>query len=342
MASSPDLAPLAHGGDLGVARKLFPGAPEPFLDLSTGINPNPYPAGSLTPEALTRLPQLEELARLTEIAAAAYGAPSPSHVVVAPGSQILVAQTAFLLARGRASVLATTYSEHGRAAELAGHNVVEAAEIGELAEARIAIVVNPNNPDGRAVAQGALLALSDRLRRRGGLLLVDEAFMEVGPAEASLCEYVEQGNIVVLRSLGKFYGLAGLRLSFAIAPPEIATRIAAALGPWPVSGAALAIGAQALADAAWREKTRAALAEAALRLDACLVRAGLEVIGGTSLFRLVRTPRTQAVFQCLGEQGVLVRRFEREPGWLRFGLPGDESGWQRLEQALATCGKLPT
>jgi cobalamin biosynthetic protein CobC len=336
MASSPDLAPLVHGGDLGAARKLFPNAPEPFLDLSTGINPNPYPVGHLPSDAFTRLPQPEALSRLTEIAAEAYGAPSPAHVVAGPGSQILVAQTAFLLTRGRASVLAPTYFEHGRAAELAGHNVVEAADIGELAEARIAIVVNPNNPDGRIVAKDVLLALSDRLRRRGGLLLVDEAFMEVGPAEASLCEYVEQGNILVLRSFGKFYGLAGLRLSFAVAPPEIATRIAAALGPWPVSGAALAIGAQALADVAWREKTRATLAEAALRLDAYLVRAGLEVIGGTSLFRLAQTPHAETLFRRLGEQGVLVRRFEREPNWLRFGLPGGESDWQRLETALVT------
>jgi cobalamin biosynthetic protein CobC len=336
MAASPDLAPLPHGGNLAAARKLFPGAPEPFLDLSTGINPNPYPAGQLDRDALTRLPQPEALARLATIAAATYGAPSPAHVAVAPGSQILVAQTAFILTRGRASIFAPTYSEHRRAAELAGHSVVEAADIGELAEARLAIVVNPNNPDGRILAKDTLLALSDRLRRRGGLLLVDEAFMEVGPAEASLCEYVEQGNIVVLRSFGKFYGLAGLRLSFAIAPPAIATRIAAALGPWPVSGAALAIGAEALADAAWREKTRAALAEAALRLDASLVRTGLEVIGGTSLFRLVRTPDATQHFHRLGERGVLVRRFDRQPTWLRFGLPGDEDDWQKLAGALAS------
>lgn len=334
MATTPDFAPLSHGGDLDAARKLFPGAPEPFLDLSTGINPNPYPVPELPADVYARLPQPEALARLAKIAAETYGAPSPAHVVVAPGSQILVAQTAFLLARGRASVLAPTYAEHGRAAELAGHNVVEAADVGELTEARIAIVVNPNNPDGRIVAKDALLVLSDRLRRRGGLLLVDEAFMEVGPAEASLCEYVEQGNIVVLRSFGKFYGLAGLRLSFAIAPPEIATRIAAALGPWPVSGAALAIGAEALTDAVWREKTRAALAEAALKLDACLVRAGLEVIGGTSLFRLVRAKEAAQLFQSLGEAGILVRRFAEHPSWLRFGLPGSEDAWERLAAAL--------
>ncbi len=163
-----------------------------------------------------------------------------------PARRFSLTQTAFLLARGRAAVLAPTYAEHGRVAELAGHNVVEMAEIGQLADARIAIVVNPNNPDGRVVAKDTLLALADRLRRRGGLLLVDEAFMDVGPDGASLGEHVEEGNIVVLRSFGKFYGLPGVRLSFALAAPNIAARLAAALGPWPVSGAAIAIGTEAL------------------------------------------------------------------------------------------------
>lgn len=331
-----DPAPPAHGGDVGAARKLFPGAPAPFLDLSTGINPQPYPIEELPPDVYTRLPQPDAVARLTAIAAQAYAAPSPAHVVAAPGSQILVAQTAFLLARGRASVLAPTYAEHGRMAELAGHNVVEVADIGQLADARIAIVVNPNNPDGRVVSRDALLALADRLRRRGGLLLVDEAFMEVGPDGASLGDQREYGNIVVLRSFGKFYGLAGLRLSFAIAAPDIAARLAAALGPWPVSGAALVIGAAALADTAWREKTRASLAAAALRLDVLLAESALEIVGGTSLFRLARSKEAAQLFQHLGENGILVRRFTEHPTWLRFGLPGGDAEWERLRRALAS------
>jgi cobalamin biosynthetic protein CobC len=335
MTSPPEFAPLVHGGDLDAARKLFPGAAEPFLDLSAGINPNHYPIPQLQPDSFTRLPQPEALAKLLAVAAEAYGAPSPAYVAAGPGSQILVTQTAFLLARGRASVLAPTYAEHGRVAELAGHNVVELAEIGQLADARIAIVVNPNNPDGRLIAQDTLLALADRLRRRGGLLLVDEAFMDVGPDDASLGEYVEQGNIVVLRSFGKFYGLPGVRLSFALAAPNIIARLTAALGPWPVSSAAIAVGTEALADSAWRLAARKTLTEASGRLDAVLTRAGLNPIGGTSLFRLVRTADAGRLFQTLGEAGILVRRFVEHPTWLRFGLPGAEPEWQRLEHALA-------
>jgi cobalamin biosynthesis protein CobC len=334
-----ELAPIDHGGDLAAARKLFPGAPEPFLDLSTGINPNPYPVPQLPPDHLTRLPEPASLAELTEIAAKAYGAPLATHVAAAPGSQILVAQVAFLLARGRVAVLAPTYAEHARVVELAGHNVIEVADVGQCDGARIAIVVNPNNPDGRIVAKDALLALADRLRRRGGLLLVDEAFMDVAAEGASLGDHVEHDNIVVLRSFAKFYGLAGLRLSFALASPQITARLAAALGPWPVSGAALAIGAKALADTAWRETTRASLAEQAARLDGLLEAARLEVIGGTSLFRLVRTAGAERLlFRQLGETGIVVRRFAEQPTWLRFGLPGGEPEWQRLRSALNSRG----
>jgi len=316
-----DLAPLVHGGDLDAARKLFPGAPEPFLDLSTGINPNPYPVPQLPADVFAKLPEPGALAALAAIAAKAYGAPSSAHVVAGSGSQILAAQASFLLARGRAAVLAPTYAEHGRVAELAGHNVVEVAEVGQLADARIAIVVNPNSPDGRIIAKDALLSLADRLRRRGGLLLVDEAFMDVGPEGASLGGQVECGNIVVLRSFGKFYGLAGLRLSFAIAAPN---------------SAALAIGAAALADTQWKERTRIMLGEAALKLDTCLGKAGPEIMGGTSLFRLVRTKEAARLFQSLGQAGIMVRRFAEHPIWLRFGLPGGESEWRRLETALAS------
>jgi cobalamin biosynthetic protein CobC len=342
MTIQGEFAPLDHGGDLAAARKLFPGAPEPFLDLSTGINPYPYPVLHLPPDLFTRLPEPASLAELAELAAKAYGAPSAAHVVAAPGSQILVAQVAFLLARGRAAVLAPTYAEHARVAELAGHTVIEVADVGQLEGVRLAIVVNPNNPDGRIVAKDPLLALADRLRRRGGLLLVDEAFMDVAAEGASLADHVEHDNIVVLRSFGKFYGLAGLRLSFALASPQITARLAAALGPWPVSGVALAIGAKALTDTAWRDTTRASLAQATLKLDVLLAQAGLQVIGGTSLFRLARTAEAERLFRRLGEAGIAARRFAERPTWLRFGLPGGEPEWQRLRSALNSRGSSPS
>jgi cobalamin biosynthesis protein CobC len=140
---------------------------------------------------------------------------------------------------------------------------------------------------------------------------------------------------VVLRSFGKFFGLAGLRLGFALARPEIAVRLAAALGPWAVSGLAVAIGQTALADTGWAEAMRERLEEEARRLDAVLTGAGIEIVGGTPLFRLVRTSAADRLFHQLGRVGILVRRFPENPAWLRFGLPASEAAWHRLRAALA-------
>ncbi len=334
-AESLTRAALTHGGDLGAARPLFPGAPEPFIDLSTGINPHGYPLPSLPHEVFARLPEPGELARLAEIAARAYGAPSADHVVPAPGTQSLLVRVAALIPSGRAVVLGPTYAEHARAAALVGHAVAEVGDIAQLADADLAVVTNPNNPDGRVVAPAALLKLAGALRARNGLLVVDEAYMDVGPAEASVAGHVACGNLVVLRSFGKFFGLAGLRLGFALAGPMLAGRLRAELGPWPVAGPALAIGQRALADGAWMQTMRMRLHDEARHLCQLLTASALPVIGGTALFHLVQTPLACRLFQHLGRAGILVRRFPERPSWLRFGLPGEGPARQRLVRALA-------
>jgi len=270
---------------------------------------------------------------LVAVAAAAYGAPSRDHVVAAPGTQILLPLVAALVQPGRAAVLGPTYAEHIRVAALVGHDAQEVTDVAALKHADLAIVVNPNNPDGRTVGANVLLAIADELRSRGGLLVVDEAFMDVGPAGGSLGGDVARGNIVVLRSFGKFFGLAGLRLGFALAAPEIVSRIDAMLGPWAVAGPAIAIGV--LADATWVRAMRAQLDQEARRLDELLTNAGLEIVGGTSLFRLVRTRAASEVFHHLGRAGIFVRRFSEQAMWLRFGLPSSEDAWARLRRALA-------
>jgi len=330
-------APLAHGGDLGAARKLFPGAPEPFIDLSTGINPFAYPLPPLEGAVFARLPEPAAVERLAAIAAETYGAPSPAHVAAGPGLQMLLPLVAALLRPGRATVLGPTYAEHARVAALAGHAVRDVTAIGDLAGADLAVVVNPNNPDGRIVERDALRKLADQV----GLLVVDEAFIDAGPISKSLATGLARPNLVVLRSFGKFFGLAGVRLGFALAAPDIAQRLRAALGPWPVSGPALAIGAAALADAAWAGQARAQLAAAVQRLDRLLVGAGIEVAGGTPLFRLARTPAAAELFDQLGRAGIFVRRFAEQAPWLRFGLPGTETEWERLAAALGGFRSRP-
>jgi cobalamin biosynthesis protein CobC len=344
-AVAPDVGQgidVEHGGDLNAARTMFPGAPEPFLDLSTGINPNPYPLPALSVDVFARLPDPAALAKLTSVAAAAYGVPTVAHVVPAPGTQILLSVIAGLAPPGRAVVLTPTYAEHARAAGRAGHSVKETSDIADLGDADLAILTNPNNPDGRLFAKDELMALANTLAARGGTLLVDEAFMDVGPVEASLAGEVARGNIVVLRSFGKFFGLAGLRLGFALAAPALAERIASLLGPWAVSGPALAVSAQALADQSWIEETRGQLAQAANRLDALLTVSGLDIVGGTTLFRLVRSRAAPELFHHLGRAGIFVRKFPDHPEWLRFGLPATEPHWRRLQDAMsAFAGNSP-
>ena len=323
-----------HGGSLGRARALFPEAPLPLLDLSTGINPHSYPLFDLPATALTRLPEEARARDLAAAAARAYGAPSADHVVSAAGTQILLPQIYSLIAPGRAAILGPTYAEHVRAASLCGHNASEVDEFGALAAADLAIVVNPNNPDGRIVSRSALLDLAAELRRKGGLLVVDEAFMDVGPQAQSVCRDVAEGGIVVLRSFGKFFGLAGVRLGFAVASPHIVRRVDAEFGPWAVSGPALEYGIRALGDTAWIEGMRAFLGGEAARLDALLQACGMPADGGTSLFRHVTHPEAQRMFTSLGRQGIFVRSFADRPNVLRFGLPG-ETDWPRLTEALA-------
>jgi cobalamin biosynthetic protein CobC len=199
--------------------------------------------------------------------------------------------------------------------------------------ADVVIVVNPNNPTGRLISANALREVASKLARKGGLLIVDEAFIDVLPEAASLTGDLPPATIV-LRSFGKIYGLAGLRLGFAIADSSLARRLRAELGPWAVSGPALAIGQTALRDESWLSETVTRLRSDQARLDRMLESAGFTLIGGTPLFRLVRHSGAIGVVENLGHHGIHVRAFSHEPQWLRFGLPGNEPARQRLSIAL--------
>ncbi|QPC86639.1 threonine-phosphate decarboxylase [Mesorhizobium sp. NBSH29] len=325
---------IDHGGSLDRAEALFPDAPRPIVDLSTGINPHPYPLFELPATAFARLPEPSRARALAAIAARAYGAPSPAHIVPAPGTQILLPLVASLVPASRATVLGPTYAEHKRAAALAGHEVATVTDIGALADADLAIVVNPNNPDGRVTTRTDLLELADQMAARSRLLVVDEAFMDVGPEQESVAGDAGHPALIVLKSFGKFFGLAGVRLGFAIGAPETIARIEALLGPWAVAGPALEIGLHALADTGWQETMRTRLASEAARLDALLQAHGVAVAGGTNLFRFVQVDEAQALFVTLGQHGIFVRNFDWRSDVLRFGLPGNEVEWQRLAEAL--------
>ncbi len=319
-----------HGGDLATARALFPEAPQPWIDLSTGINPIPYPLPALPLSLWARLPGADDEAALIAAARKAYRVPAHADMVAAPGTQILIELLPRLSPAGPVAILGPTYAEHGHAWRKAGYAVTETATPAE--EATTVVVVNPNNPDGRVLSQAELTRLAAHCAANGGFLVVDEAFADFTP-EATIVPDLPVGAIV-LRSFGKTYGLAGLRLGFAIGAPHQMARLKAALGPWSVAGPALHVGAQALSDANWLAETGRERARDAARLDALLAPHG-RIVGGTTLFRLLETPVASALFARLGRHGIYVRRFQNAPDRLRFGLPGDEAGWSRLRAALA-------
>jgi cobalamin biosynthesis protein CobC len=322
-----------HGGALDVARRLCPEAPEPWIDLSTGVNPHAYPMPDLALDIWTRLPDSEALANLESVAASRYGAKREA-VVAGPGSQALIQTLARLARKGAVAAVGPTYRGHAEAFAAASVRLLEAASLDTLAEVDVAIVVNPNNPDGRVASRIDLLDLHERLAPRGGWLIVDEAFADFESQAESLAPVLPPKGTVVLRSFGKAYGLAGLRLGFAIASTDIAEALRAALGPWPVSGPAIAIGGQALADPDWTAAMSVRLGVDAARLDALLETIGWQIIGGTRLFRLVARADAEAAFRRLLSAGILTRPFAGAPDRLRIGIPAEEADWERLEAAL--------
>jgi cobalamin biosynthetic protein CobC len=322
-----------HGGRLIEARRLFPSAPEPFIDLSTGINPLSYPIPPIAPSAWTRLPEPEAITRLEAVAAKAYGVADGSMVASVPGTQLAISLLPRLFPHTSVAILGPTYGEYARSFEARDSRVIEVSALDELADAPCAVLCNPNNPDGRRFEADTLLELV-RKRAGNGLLVVDESFADLEGESLSLAHHLPQPGLLVLRSLSKSYGLGGVRLGFALADPDIAASIRTALGPWPVSGPAIEIGASALADRAWREAARQQLARDVARLVGMLREGGMTVIAGTMLFRLAECAEAASLYQRLGEAGILVRSFDYRADWLRFGIPGGEDEWRRLADAL--------
>ena len=276
---------------------------------------------------------------LLAAARCAYGIPRANGLAAAPGSQALFQMLPAMRPRSRVAVLAPTYEEHAVAWRRLGHAVEEFGSLEkcgdfECGDFDVAVVVNPNNPDGRTTGRGTLAGIAESLARRGGWLVVDETFADVAP-DVSLASAPGLPNTLIVRSFGKFFGLPGLRLGFVAGPPLLVDCIARRLGPWAVSGPAMDIGRRGLADTDWIARTRRRLTAMREELDGVLVSAGLTVLGGTDLFRLVETPKARDLYPRLGKTGIVVRSFERHPRWLRFGLPPTPEALERLSTALA-------
>ncbi|MGZ5873427.1 MAG: threonine-phosphate decarboxylase CobD [Bradyrhizobium sp.] len=327
-----------HGGRIDAAALSYPSAPQPWIDLSAGINPVAWPVPQIPLALYQRLPLAGDIARMTEAAGAAYGLPANAAIVPVPGSEISIRLLPRVLGAGRVGILAPTYGSHAAAWRDAGAEICELAALPDpgARDLETLIVVNPNNPDGRAIARADLAAFALAWTAAGRRLIVDEAFADVRTDVSQLALPELPAGTLVLRSLGKFFGLAGLRVGFVVACEPEASVWRRLLGDWPVSGPACEIATLALRDAAWIAATRTRLAADRKRLDDTLGRAGLKLIGGTDLFGLFEAGDGIDLLDRFARAGILVRGFAAAPRRYRFGLPADEAAWRRLEAACAT------
>ena len=327
---------LEHGGNLDHAAAHYGRPRAQWLDLSTGINPQGYPAPALSPQVWHRLP--EPALDLQRAACAYYGA---SQMLPVAGSQAAIQALPQLRRQAgvaRVMVAAPIYAEHAHCWRRAGHVVrelpydaLEAAVDGGQCD--VLVLCNPNNPTGAAVERTQLLRWAGALAARGGWLVVDEAFGDTQPARSVAADAARPG-LVVLRSIGKFFGLAGLRLGFVAAEPGLLAQLADWLGPWTVSAAAQQIGVAALNDRAWQQATQARLQAQGQRLHGLLERYAIRA-GGSDLYQWWPEPLAGQFHACLAQQGIWVRLFAGAAAGIRIGLPPDEAGWQRLDLALA-------
>ena len=331
-----------HGGRLNAAADRWGIPSEQWLDLSTGINPVPWPVPAIPAEVWQRLPEPED--GLEEIIRIWAGAPEHACCLPVAGSQAAIMALPAVRARmhgfGRVAVPMPGYREHGHAWRRAGFDVVAIpeqatmqAELAWLDSVDVVVWIQPNNPTGKLMDPARLRFWHERLRERDGWLVLDQAFIEGEPG-FGLDPWTGAPGLIVLRSLGKFFGLAGLRAGAVLADPGLAREMSNELGPWTVSGPARYLMARALQDRAWQVEARASLQTARLRMDGLLRQYGMSSPTGTLLFRTVQHPRAADIADQMACRGILVRRFDA-PVALRFGLPPDETGWQRLEGALS-------
>jgi cobalamin biosynthesis protein CobC len=320
---------LEHGGNLQQAAQQYGRPLADWLDVSTGINPQHYPIPALAPALFQRLPPVTDT--LHAAARAYYGC---QHVLACAGSQAALQVLPTLRAPCRVAMPRTMYQEHAHAWQRAGHQVQFFDQMPDdhlLKNTDVLLVCNPNNPTGQLYPSDTLLGWHAQLAARGGWLVIDEAFMDTTPAY-SLASHSGQTGLWVLRSLGKFFGLAGLRVGFLLGEPQALTQVESLLGPWTITGPSQLIASQALADHDWQQQMRAQLPLQSGQLAQLLSQHGLTPTGGTDLFQYVLHPASHALQQALAKEGVWTRYFA-SPQALRFGLP-PASDWPRLAQAL--------
>lgn len=318
-----------HGGRLEQAKAHFGTADGPWLDLSTGINPHCWLGVAAMPIDWRSLPDVQALAILEATAAHHFGV-DPAHICAVPGTEIGLRMLGDCLP-GPAVHVVPSYRTHK---EMVPDSRPIAASDATTISGSTIILANPNNPDGRAVPARQMADALRRIAATSGWLVIDEAFADATPQISLASEIRDDQPLVIFRSFGKFFGLAGVRLGFVLGPRPVIARFRTKLGSWPLSAAAIAIGTAAYRDESWIEGMRKALPIHASALDQMLTHHGFKVIGTCPLFRLIEVQDAHKVFERLARRAILTRPFDLDPNWLRIGLPDSDEALGRLDAAL--------
>ena len=327
--------PLEHGGDLSKASVKYRRDESQWLDLSTGIAPWSWPIPQIPESVFASLPSNN--GKLEQAAAAYYG---NSSLLAVPGSQAAISHLPRFFSKCKVGVLWPSYAEHFASWQHYGHQVValKQHEIDEQLETlRILVVVNPNNPTSQFIPLNTLLDWKHRLAKNNGFLIIDEAFIDTQPQQSFLHSGLDLNNVIVLRSLGKFFGLAGVRLGFIFAHQSILQFLQSQLGPWSVNHVAQCLGSQALLDKPWHIKQTLRLQQNARQLQQAFSKwSGLL---SSDYFVWIQTKNAESIHEHFAKAGIWTRLFS-QPKSIRIGLPKNKNDWKELRKAIGEIETL--
>ncbi|MGB0495833.1 MAG: threonine-phosphate decarboxylase CobD [Kangiellaceae bacterium] len=334
-----DSSDLVHGGQLQKQAKKYNIPAENWLDLSTGISPYSYPVQTIPSSMWRRLPEFSD--SLLKAVKQYYGS---SKFVACAGSQAAIQaipqvwkQVLKFSATRPAKIWLPKvgYKEHQKHWISNGFSIthyVELPNASDLEENSVVVVINPNNPSGAVYDSKILLELANTLAKKNGLLIIDEAFIDSNLSLSIATKASHFKNLIILRSIGKFFGLAGIRLGFAFANDTWLKQLKVKLGEWPISGPSLYIAEKALSDSSWQSAQRFRLDKQSMALHSLLRRVFNLNSKGCNLFRTINLANATEIFESLCKQAVYVRLTDDKKS-LRFGIP-DSDGFFRLEKAL--------
>ncbi|WP_394154301.1 threonine-phosphate decarboxylase CobD [Vibrio maritimus] len=338
---------IHHGGNLIKAINEYGGEPNGWLDISTGVSPFTYPVPVIPDSIWNRLPQSNDgLER-----AARFYYRSASEPLAVAGSQAAIASlpelfTSRLKRLGTVCLPRVGYKEHQRAWETYRYHgsqwliefYDETPSVYQLENSDVVVIINPNNPTGQRFSQSQLDAMYQKMQINQGYLVIDEAFADCTPENSLLRRQSLYERLLVLRSVGKFFGLAGARVGFVFAMPPLLSALENQLGPWTVTGPSRWVVKTALMDTDWQLKTRQSLAQNMKRLHALLIRTLTKRVAYTDLFITAYVNEAAVLHRHLCERQVLTRLCD-ERNALRFGLPRTSCQWAKLESALLAVSK---